>query len=221
MATSHTGYTTNLPLEDVTGGPAWVAWEVDGGPLPTQARRPGPPARAAPVLLEEREVGRAARPCSTTTSRASGSATATTTMVTPGWSSGTRGTDQCPTRLSRFDGSRPRSSPSRPRPRGRRPSASGSRSPCPPCGSALRAPPHRTRRLHGPAVVFGRVPARRLRDDRSHDRDARGGRGVGLPELRGAGRRRARAARADRRLVRLGRRLVPRCSSAVVRASCR
>jgi DMSO/TMAO reductase YedYZ molybdopterin-dependent catalytic subunit len=33
LAFSHTGYTTNLPLDDVTGGKAWVAWEVDGGPL--------------------------------------------------------------------------------------------------------------------------------------------------------------------------------------------
>src|SRR5919197_4092093 len=35
LARSHTGYTTNLPLADVTGGRAWVEWEVDGGPLPT------------------------------------------------------------------------------------------------------------------------------------------------------------------------------------------
>jgi DMSO/TMAO reductase YedYZ molybdopterin-dependent catalytic subunit len=42
MAFSHTGYTTNLPLEDVTGGRAWVAWEVDGAPLP---REHGGPAR--------------------------------------------------------------------------------------------------------------------------------------------------------------------------------
>ncbi|HEX7276111.1 MAG TPA: sulfite oxidase-like oxidoreductase [Acidimicrobiales bacterium] len=35
LATSHTGYTTNLPLADVTGGKAWVVWEVDGQPLPT------------------------------------------------------------------------------------------------------------------------------------------------------------------------------------------
>jgi DMSO/TMAO reductase YedYZ molybdopterin-dependent catalytic subunit len=33
MARSHTGYTTNLPLADVTGGKAWVAWEVEGEPL--------------------------------------------------------------------------------------------------------------------------------------------------------------------------------------------
>jgi DMSO/TMAO reductase YedYZ molybdopterin-dependent catalytic subunit len=34
MAHSTTGYTTNLPLDDVTGGKAWVVWEVDGKPLP-------------------------------------------------------------------------------------------------------------------------------------------------------------------------------------------
>jgi DMSO/TMAO reductase YedYZ molybdopterin-dependent catalytic subunit len=42
MAFSHTGYTTNLPLADVTGGKAWVAWEVDGQPLPAEH---GGPAR--------------------------------------------------------------------------------------------------------------------------------------------------------------------------------
>ncbi|MEY2452592.1 MAG: hypothetical protein QOD92_2166 [Acidimicrobiaceae bacterium] len=42
MAFSHTGYTTNLPIQDVTGNRAWVAWEVDGAPLP---REHGGPAR--------------------------------------------------------------------------------------------------------------------------------------------------------------------------------
>ncbi|HKA03457.1 MAG TPA: sulfite oxidase-like oxidoreductase [Acidimicrobiales bacterium] len=42
LAFSHTGYTTNLPLADVTDGKAWVAWDVDGGPLPTEH---GGPAR--------------------------------------------------------------------------------------------------------------------------------------------------------------------------------
>jgi DMSO/TMAO reductase YedYZ molybdopterin-dependent catalytic subunit len=42
MATSHTGYTTNLPLADVTGGKAWVAWEYEGEPLPVEH---GGPAR--------------------------------------------------------------------------------------------------------------------------------------------------------------------------------
>jgi DMSO/TMAO reductase YedYZ molybdopterin-dependent catalytic subunit len=42
LAFSHSGYTTNLPLADVTGGLAWVVWEVDGQPLPTEH---GGPAR--------------------------------------------------------------------------------------------------------------------------------------------------------------------------------
>lgn len=33
MAMSHTGYTTNLPLDDVRGGKAWVVWDADGVPL--------------------------------------------------------------------------------------------------------------------------------------------------------------------------------------------
>jgi DMSO/TMAO reductase YedYZ molybdopterin-dependent catalytic subunit len=42
MAFSDGGYTTNLPLEDVTGGKAWVAYEYDGRPLEPQH---GGPAR--------------------------------------------------------------------------------------------------------------------------------------------------------------------------------
>jgi DMSO/TMAO reductase YedYZ molybdopterin-dependent catalytic subunit len=42
VAFSHTGYTTNLPLADVTGGKAWVVWEANGSPLP---REHGGPAR--------------------------------------------------------------------------------------------------------------------------------------------------------------------------------
>ena len=42
MAHSSTGYTTNLPLADVTGGRAWVVWEYGGEPLP---RQHGGPAR--------------------------------------------------------------------------------------------------------------------------------------------------------------------------------
>ncbi|MDR7252204.1 DMSO/TMAO reductase YedYZ molybdopterin-dependent catalytic subunit [Nocardioides sp. BE266] len=36
MAHSVTGYTTNLPLADLTGGRAWIVWDVDGKPLPRQ-----------------------------------------------------------------------------------------------------------------------------------------------------------------------------------------
>ena len=48
LASSHTGYTTNLPLADVTGGRAWVAWEVDGEPLP--AAHGGPARLLVPHL---------------------------------------------------------------------------------------------------------------------------------------------------------------------------
>ena len=59
-----------------------------------RARRPGAAARAAPVLLEEREVG--ARPDAhrSTTSRASGRPPATTTTATRGGSSATGATDR-------------------------------------------------------------------------------------------------------------------------------
>lgn len=36
VAWSHTGYTTNLPLSEVTGGKAWIVWEHEGKPLPPQ-----------------------------------------------------------------------------------------------------------------------------------------------------------------------------------------
>ncbi|MEJ7635781.1 sulfite oxidase-like oxidoreductase [Aeromicrobium sp.] len=36
MATAATGYTTNLPLDDITGGKAWIVWEFDGSPLTTE-----------------------------------------------------------------------------------------------------------------------------------------------------------------------------------------
>ncbi|QIG43669.1 sulfite oxidase-like oxidoreductase [Nocardioides anomalus] len=42
MAHSTTGYTTNLPLADVTDGKAWVVWEYGGKPLP---REHGGPVR--------------------------------------------------------------------------------------------------------------------------------------------------------------------------------
>jgi DMSO/TMAO reductase YedYZ molybdopterin-dependent catalytic subunit len=42
MARSYGGYTTNLPLEDVRGGRAWIVWEHEGRALP---REHGGPAR--------------------------------------------------------------------------------------------------------------------------------------------------------------------------------
>jgi DMSO/TMAO reductase YedYZ molybdopterin-dependent catalytic subunit len=42
LAFSYGGYTTNLPLQDVRGGLAWVVWEHEGAPLP---REHGGPVR--------------------------------------------------------------------------------------------------------------------------------------------------------------------------------
>src|SRR5262249_50866841 len=54
------GYTTNLPLEDVTGGKAWVAFGYGGEPLDPEHGGPAP--RPASLLLEERQVGARAEP---------------------------------------------------------------------------------------------------------------------------------------------------------------
>jgi len=48
MAHSSTGYTTNLPLADITGGKAWVVWEFDGKPL--TAEHGGPVRLLVPHL---------------------------------------------------------------------------------------------------------------------------------------------------------------------------
>ena len=42
MAHSYGGYTTNLPLADLLGGQAWIAYEYDGKPLTPEH---GGPAR--------------------------------------------------------------------------------------------------------------------------------------------------------------------------------
>ena len=42
LATSTTGYTTNLPLADIRGGKAWIVWTHEGKPLP---REHGGPVR--------------------------------------------------------------------------------------------------------------------------------------------------------------------------------
>ncbi len=48
VAWSHSGYTTNLPLADVTGGRAWVVWEHEGRPL--SAEHGGPARLLVPHL---------------------------------------------------------------------------------------------------------------------------------------------------------------------------
>lgn len=48
VATSDTGYTTNLPLADLTGGKAWLVWESGGRPL--TAEHGGPVRLLVPHL---------------------------------------------------------------------------------------------------------------------------------------------------------------------------
>ena len=150
VAFSSTGYTTNLPLADVTGGKAWVVCEADGAPLP---RDHGGPARLlVPHLYFWKSAKWVVGParCSTTTSPASGSATATTTAATPGSNSATRATERPRCAPTACRGRRRRSSPIRRRDAARR-RRSGSRldEPTPPPRrSALRRAAHRTRRLH-------------------------------------------------------------------------
>jgi len=88
-------------MEDVTGGKAWVAFEADGEPL---KRQHGGPARLlVPHLYfwKSAKWVSGARSSWTTTSRASGSATATTTRGDPWLEQRYQG------RLSRDDGGDP------------------------------------------------------------------------------------------------------------------
>ena len=48
MAYSYGGYTTNLPIEDLTDGKAWVAYNFDGAPL--EAEHGGPARLLVPHL---------------------------------------------------------------------------------------------------------------------------------------------------------------------------
>ena len=48
LQTADGGYTTNLPLEDVTGGKAWLVYEYDGEPL--EAEHGGPARMLVPHL---------------------------------------------------------------------------------------------------------------------------------------------------------------------------
>jgi DMSO/TMAO reductase YedYZ molybdopterin-dependent catalytic subunit len=48
LATSTTGYTTNLPRDDLRGGKAWVAWSFDG--LPLTSHHGGPVRLLVPHL---------------------------------------------------------------------------------------------------------------------------------------------------------------------------
>ena len=86
------GYTTNLPIEDITGGQAWVASATTASRWsPSTAARPGCWCRTC--TSGRAPNGCAAWICATMTSRASGRPTATTSTETHGENSGTRATD--------------------------------------------------------------------------------------------------------------------------------
>ena len=87
------GYTTNLPLEDLLDGKAWVAYAYDGEPL--EPEHGGPARLLVPHLYfwKSAKWVRGHRAPRRRTSPASGRPTATTTTVTHGANSGTRATD--------------------------------------------------------------------------------------------------------------------------------
>ena len=109
------GYTTNLPLEDVTDGKAWVVDRYEGEPL--DPRRGGPARLLVPHCTSgSRRSGFAACSCPASTSRASGSRWATTTTVIRVVNSGTPATELARRRGQRCnvgDGVRVRISPVR------------------------------------------------------------------------------------------------------------
>ncbi len=146
VAHSYGGYTTNLPLDDLAGGKAWVAYRYDGEPLEPEH---GGPVRLLVPHLYFWKSAKCCAPssCGPTTRRASGRATAITTTATRGASSGTPATD--------LDGRRAR--------RARRrdgscaePHASGARLDRAPAWPAYRRSADRRRRVSSPAELLHR-----------------------------------------------------------------
>ena len=86
------GYTTNLPLEDVTGGKARVVFAYAGQPLATDAAAPRA-CSSCSTTSGRAPSGYGASCSSRPTSPASGRQTATTTTETHGRNSATRETD--------------------------------------------------------------------------------------------------------------------------------
>ncbi len=182
-----------------------------------RARRPGPPARAAPVLLEEREVGARASCSRRRTSRASGRRPATTIAATHGKSSATGATEGAARLAPGHRRRHRRRDRLRAHARARRPRLARPRR-----RPARRRAPDRRGRLPGAALLLDRLGARgpgAEADGRAHRRR----RGLPLPHRRAARGRRARAARAGRRPLHLARRTTAGrcCWSAAAPASCR
>ena len=91
-AFSYGGYTTNLAIEDLTDGKAWVVTEHEGEPCrASTAARPGCSCRTSTSGRARNGSPGCGSP--TTTSPGSGRPTATTTAATPGRKSGTGRTE--------------------------------------------------------------------------------------------------------------------------------
>ena len=217
VVSSYGGYTTNLPLEDVTGGKAWVVWDWEGQPLP---REHGGPVRflvPRALLLEVGEVGH--RPAAARPRRAGllgaqrlpqprrplegGAVLGGLTGFTASRGDAPHDERRSRTRLWR----RPARWPPPRAPRVRLAAAGPGPVDAAPPRPALRRPADRAGRLHRAALLLGRLRARGHRRDRAHRRPPARRRGVALPLRRGRRRRRARGPRADRRLVHLARRV--------------
>ena len=151
---SYGGYTTNLPLEDLLDGQAWVAFEYDGDDLRPGARRPGPAAGAAPLLLEVGQVGARPRPDAPGRARLLGAARLPrlrrpmARAAVPGGLSARRAWRPAALVERRTE------TPSAAHPRPRRRRLAG-----PPARPARRRTPHRRRRLHRDAQLL-RSPRR-------------------------------------------------------------
>ena len=209
----HTGYTTNLPLADVTDGKAWVVWDYEGRPL---AAEHGGPAR---LLVPHLYFWKSAKwvagcACSTTTSRVLGAQRLprprrpVARAALPGRLSDRRATEPAAQR-GRCDLAGPAHRAPRcahATPTARRRSGSRCRAAPPPAGQhyVVRLTAHDGYTAARSYSVASR--ARRPARDRADRGAARRRRGVGVPARRRRAGRRARGAGADRRLVRVGRR---------------
>ena len=194
LAFSDGDYTTNLPLEDVSDGKAWVAFGYDGRAARPGARWPRAAARPAPLLLEERQMGPWPAADGPRRGRLLG-VVRLPHVRGPMARAAVRG------RLSWTLGDVVELIDETPRVQDHRARRAGVA--WPPCGAARRRAPHRRGRLPGAAQLLDRVGAGR-RPPRDHRRGPARRRGLVVPGRRAAGRRQARAPRSDRRLLRLG-----------------
>ena len=197
------GYTTNLPVEDITGGKAWVVYGFDGDDL--EPEHGGPARLLVPHLYfwKSAKWVRGLHLHGGRRARASGRRSATTTAGIPGLSSVIRATDWRVATVARDRaGDAARRDADARRPGLERP----------PRRPARRRPADRRGRLPRAAPLLDRVRARGRRAE-DHRRGGRRRRGLAVDGRGRARGRPVRGPRAVRRLVRVGReRRRRRCS---------